>query len=119
MSDMAATDLDQIKVALLPGTILYAGMAFILISNSYPLLAALPAAVLAIAAATLVQPLIDRYCEARGVRNQVIAAYRRGFLLFYLNGRWLFLAYVFNYLAVVLAGSGFLFLVVNAIVAFG
>jgi hypothetical protein len=118
MFNMRNADSDRLKAAVLPGTILYAGMAFLIISNSYPLVAALPAAVVAIAAATLVQPLIARYCEARGAKNQITAAYRPSFLRSYLSGRWLIGAFMFNYLAVLLASAGFAFLVVNAIVAF-
>lgn len=115
MTVISADPVPGIKVAVLPGLILYGGVAFLALGNSDHLLLALPAAFMSVASVALLRPLIRRYCEETESKFQITTAFRRGFFRFYLSGRSLWLAYAFNY-SVGLAVVGFyLFLWIHAL----
>lgn len=57
-----------------------------------------------------VQPLVERYAEITGSRTEWTTAFKPGFFRFYLSGKGLVFAYLFNYAAAALALGGWLFL---------
>lgn len=115
---MIANRATRLKVTLLPGSIIYCGIAGLFVSNSYNPLAALPLVLLMAAGALLLDPLIDEYCGSRQIRARIAVAYHLGFLRFYLEGPLLRLAYAYTYSALSIFGGGIVFLIGYAFSSF-
>jgi hypothetical protein len=96
--------------ALLPGGMIYGGIGFLVITNSFPLFLALPAVAVTFGSHMFVQPLVERYAEITGSRTEWTTAFKPSFFRFYLRGKGLAFAYLFNYAAAALALGGWLFL---------
>ena len=97
---------------MLPGAILYGGMAVLLITNADLYLQAVPAVALSFGSAYLLRPLVVGFGQATGRKVEIPTAFQPAFFRFYLDGSLLGFAYAFNYLAVGLAGGGFLLLLI-------
>jgi hypothetical protein len=102
------------RAGILPGTIIYAGLGWLFLTDKFPVLVGLPAALLAGASLYAVQPSIRRYSEVIQRKPKAAVAFSPGFYRYYLSGTWLVLAYMYNYLAVALALGGWLFLIIAA-----